>query len=218
VKTTIWASLALVGAFTISACGGSTGSSSAQAVQSSAQAALSAAATNPAVVAAKKRATDTVMKPCENTLPNIGNFKTCVYDKLGITGNSDAAKTKRHTLGNCLVSAALNSRLTKTGGITRFTEGSGLECVAAQLPPEPKSSTSPRAKASTSVSPSPSTSSSSPAPVASKSSSSSAAASGIVHAGAYCSAAGTTGVTSTGHAEVCRVSATDSRLRWRSAA
>ncbi len=35
--------------------------------------------------------------------------------------------------------------------------------------------------------------------------------------GAYCSGAGRTGVTSTGKAMVCKVSATDTRLRWRAA-
>ena len=39
----------------------------------------------------------------------------------------------------------------------------------------------------------------------------------IVHAGSFCSAAGATGVTSAGTPMVCRTSATDSRLRWRSA-
>jgi Protein of unknown function (DUF1524) len=39
-----------------------------------------------------------------------------------------------------------------------------------------------------------------------------------VHPGAFCSTAGATGVTSAGTPMVCRTSATDSRLRWRSAA
>jgi hypothetical protein len=38
-----------------------------------------------------------------------------------------------------------------------------------------------------------------------------------VHAGSYCSTAGATGRTATGAAERCRTSATDDRLRWRSA-
>jgi hypothetical protein len=40
----------------------------------------------------------------------------------------------------------------------------------------------------------------------------------VVHAGSYCSTAGATGRTATGAAETCRTSATDTRLRWRSAA
>jgi hypothetical protein len=129
-------SLAAVGMIALAACGGSSpGSSDAQAAQS----ALSAAATNPAVVAAKLRAKNTVMVPCEGTLPALVTFTHCVEGKLGITGKSDAAKAKRHQLGNCLSRAALSSHLTKTGGITRFTEGAGLECVAAALPPETNS-------------------------------------------------------------------------------
>lgn len=36
-----------------------------------------------------------------------------------------------------------------------------------------------------------------------------------VNPGSYCSTAGASGITETGRAEVCRASATDSRLRWR---
>jgi hypothetical protein len=39
---------------------------------------------------------------------------------------------------------------------------------------------------------------------------------GAVHAGAYCSVAGSSGVSTTGKAMVCVTTATDSRLRWRS--
>jgi hypothetical protein len=39
----------------------------------------------------------------------------------------------------------------------------------------------------------------------------------VVHPGAFCAPAGATGVTSTGKPEVCKTSATDSRLRWRAA-
>lgn len=38
----------------------------------------------------------------------------------------------------------------------------------------------------------------------------------VVHPGAYCSTAGATGVTSAGTPMVCKTTATDSRLRWRS--
>ena len=38
----------------------------------------------------------------------------------------------------------------------------------------------------------------------------------VVHPGAYCSVAGATGVTSAGTAMLCKTTATDSRLRWRS--
>jgi len=44
-----------------------------------------------------------------------------------------------------------------------------------------------------------------------------AAAKATVTPGAFCSGAGTTGVTSTGKAMVCKTSATDTRLRWRAA-
>ena len=44
-----------------------------------------------------------------------------------------------------------------------------------------------------------------------------AAAKATVTSGAFCSGAGTTGVTSTGKAMVCKTSATDTRLRWRAA-
>jgi hypothetical protein len=39
----------------------------------------------------------------------------------------------------------------------------------------------------------------------------------VVHGGAFCATAGATGVTSTGKAEVCKTTATDTRLRWRAA-
>jgi hypothetical protein len=39
----------------------------------------------------------------------------------------------------------------------------------------------------------------------------------VVHPGAFCTPAGATGVTSTGKPEVCKTTATDSRLRWRAA-
>ncbi len=147
-RRTVYASLALGGILLLgsglAACS-SSGSSGAQAAQS----ALSQAATNPAVLAAKQRAKDTVMTPCEGALPNLVAFKNCAYGKLGITGDSDAAKAKRHTLGNCLATAALHGHLTRTGGITAFAEGSGLECVAAALPPA-KASASPTPTASSS--------------------------------------------------------------------
>jgi hypothetical protein len=38
-----------------------------------------------------------------------------------------------------------------------------------------------------------------------------------VHAGAFCSGAGSTGVTSTGRPMVCKTTNTDRRLRWRAA-
>jgi hypothetical protein len=44
-----------------------------------------------------------------------------------------------------------------------------------------------------------------------------APASVIVHAGAFCSVAWATGVTSTGKPEVCKTTPKDSRLRWRAA-
>jgi len=44
-----------------------------------------------------------------------------------------------------------------------------------------------------------------------------AASKATVTPGAFCSVAGATGVTSTGKAMVCKVSATDTRLRWRAA-
>jgi hypothetical protein len=40
---------------------------------------------------------------------------------------------------------------------------------------------------------------------------------GVVHPGAFCSGAGSTGVTSTGKPMVCKTSSTDTRLRWRAA-
>jgi hypothetical protein len=40
---------------------------------------------------------------------------------------------------------------------------------------------------------------------------------GAVHPGAFCSGAGSTGVTTTGKPMVCKTSATDTRLRWRAA-
>lgn len=40
---------------------------------------------------------------------------------------------------------------------------------------------------------------------------------GIVHAGAFCSTAGATGVTAKGTAMLCKTTATDARLRWRAA-
>jgi Protein of unknown function (DUF1524) len=43
------------------------------------------------------------------------------------------------------------------------------------------------------------------------------AAAPVVHAGAFCSVAGATGVTSTGKPEVCKTSPTEDRLRWRAA-
>ncbi len=40
---------------------------------------------------------------------------------------------------------------------------------------------------------------------------------GVVTPGAFCATAGATGVTKTGEREVCKTTATDSRLRWRAA-
>ena len=60
-------------------------------------------------------------------------------------------------------------------------------------------------------SPSAPTTTTTPKPVASASGT-------VVHAGSYCSTAGATGRSASGAAETCRTSATDSRLRWRSAA
>jgi hypothetical protein len=44
-----------------------------------------------------------------------------------------------------------------------------------------------------------------------------AAPAGVVHPGAFCSTAGAVGVTDKGTAMVCKTTATDARLRWRSA-
>jgi hypothetical protein len=109
------------------ACGGSSGQ--AQSIASSA----SALATSSAVVHAKQVATVEVIDPCKKYLPSVGKFKDCAESKLGITGDSDAAKAKRGSFYSCLIEAANADHVFTHDGRVKFETTGAPDCASQIL-------------------------------------------------------------------------------------
>lgn len=121
--------LAIAALALTAACGSASTGSSAQAVKSNA----SALATSSSVVHAKQVATVEVINPCKSQLPSIAKFKDCAEGKLGITGNSDAAKAKRGSFYSCLIEAANADHVFTHDGRVKFEQVGAPDCASQIL-------------------------------------------------------------------------------------
>jgi hypothetical protein len=119
---------------------------------------------------------------------------------------------------NRLHDAVCSGAMTLTAAqIAMSTEGtSAIDTIAAGHTSAPTAAPSPTTQKVSTPRPTPSTVKPAPKPT-SPVTTVVQPAGNAVHGGAFCAPAGATGVSSTGKAMVCTTTATDARLRWRSA-
>jgi hypothetical protein len=119
---------------------------------------------------------------------------------------------------NRLHDAVCSGAMTLTAAqIAMSTEGtSAADTIAAGHTSAPTATPRPSAPKPATPRPAPTTVKPAPKPTTPPTTAAKPAGN-VVHGGAFCSTAGATGVTTTGKAMVCTTTATDARLRWRSA-